>query len=189
MKYFFVVLIFLCARYNCIAQFQITKPDSTALPKGIILKGHLVNTARWSDSLGDNVVILTETGEYQSPTMKDDDSYRDEELYGYHYLVQRDSLKILWKVYDFIKECPVDLKANFIKNAFSVTDLNHDGQAEIWLMYKTVCHGDVSPSTMKIIMYEGSQKFALRGTNRVKVSANKFLGGEYFFDDSFKTSP
>jgi hypothetical protein len=71
----------------------------------------------------------------------------------------------------------------------AITDLNHDGKAEMWMMYKTVCHGDVSPSTMKIIMYEGSQKFAVRGTNRVKLSANKFLGGEYSFDDAFKTGP
>ncbi len=189
MKQSFGLLFALFLIHTCIAQFKITKPDSALLPKAIIFKGKIINTARWTDNMGDNLVILTETGEYQSPTIKGDDTYRDGALYGYHYVVQSDSVKLLWKVYDFIKECPVDVKANFIKNTFAVTDLNHDGKAEIWLMYKTVCHGDISPSTMKIIMYEGNQKFAVRGTNKVKVSENKFMGGDYFFDDSFKTSP
>ena len=188
MKHFFVWLYVLCINGACLAQLNITKPNTTSLPKGIIFKGRIVDAARWTDDLGDNVIILTETGEYQSTTVKDD-GYRDGELYGYHYLVQGDSIKLLWKVYDFIKECPVELKASFIKNTLAITDLNHDGKAEIWMMYKTVCHGDVSPSTMKIIMYEDSQKFAVRGTNRVKLSANKFMGGEYSFDDAFKTGP
>lgn len=53
-------------------------------------------------------------------------------------------------------------------------------------MYKTVCHGDVSPSNMKIIMYENNKKYAVRGTSRVKVSVNQYEGGEYTFDESFK---
>jgi hypothetical protein len=189
MKHLFLLLTALFLERACFAQFNIAKPDSASLPKGIVFKGHIVNTASWVDSLGENVVILTETGEYQSTTIKNDDSYRDAALYAYHYLIQKDSVKLLWRVYDFTKECPVDLYANFIKNTFAVTDLNHNGKAEIWLMYKTVCHGDVSPSTMKIIMYEGDQKFAVRGMNKVRPSANEFVGGEYSFDDAFKTGP
>ena len=34
-------------------------------------------------------------------------------------------------------------------------------------MYKTVCHVDVSPCDMKIIMYQGGQKYAIRGKNKV----------------------
>lgn len=46
----------------CNAQLTITRPDSLHLPKGIQYKGQLVNTAQWKDKLGDNLVILTETG-------------------------------------------------------------------------------------------------------------------------------
>jgi hypothetical protein len=38
-------------------------------------------------------------------------------------------------------------------------------------------------------MYAGNQKFALRGTSRVKVSASEYAGGEYTFDDAFKNGP
>ena len=56
-------------------------------------------------------------------------------------------------------------------------------------MYKTVCHGDVSPCDMKIIMYHGLQKFAMRGQNRVQVSDTDFVGGDYKFDKAFIEGP
>jgi len=70
-----------------------------------------------------------------------------------------------------------------------VTDLNKDGKAEVWVMYKVSCQGDVSPIPMKIIMYQDNKKFALRGTTRVKVSATDYMGGEYSFDEAFKNAP
>jgi hypothetical protein len=59
--------------------------------------------------------------------------------------------------------------ASFVKNTFKINDLDHNGIAEIWLMYKIVCHGDVSPCEMKIIIYEEKQKIAMRGENKVQI--------------------
>ena len=182
------LLILLLASQSCFAQLKLTKLDMNSLPKTIQYNGHIMNAVRWKDSLGDNIVITTETGATRSKGT-DDDSYRDAALYAYHFLLQADTWKLTWKVYDYTKECPLDIKANFIKNTFAVTDLNKDGKAEVWLMYKTVCHGDVSPSNMKIIMYEGDKKYAVRGTNKVKVSAKEFMGGEFAFDEAFKKAP
>ena len=56
-------------------------------------------------------------------------------------------------------------------------------------MYKTVCHGDVSPCNMKIIMYQGQQKFAMRGQNKVEYAKGEFAGGDYKFDQSFVNGP
>jgi len=114
---------------------------------------------------------------------------RDAAFYAYHFYSKGDSIQTSWKINDYIKDCPVDLKANYIKQTFAVTDLNKDGKAEVWLMYKTVCHGDVSPSDMKIIMYEAGNKYAVRGTNKVKVSEKGYMGGEYKFDDALKKAP
>lgn len=108
---------------------------------------------------------------------------------AFHFILTTDSTKLTWKVYDFIKDCPVDIEASFINNTFKVTDLNNDGVAEVWLMYKTVCHGDVSPCDMKIIMYQGQQKFAIRGQNKVQVSDKEFYGGDYKFDKAFADGP
>lgn len=172
----------------CNAQLTISHPDSLHLPANIQYQGQIVNTAQWPDKLGDNLVILTETGIRESDTPNDNGN-RSAALYALHYLLSKDSLQLAWKVYDFINDCPVDLQAAFVKNTFAVTDLNHNGVAEIWMMYKVTCQGDVSPVPMKIIMYEGKQKYAARGNTKVKVSATEYMGGGYVFDDAFKTGP
>lgn len=171
------------------AQFKVTRLEKGSIPKNIHYNGHIINAVRWTDLSGDHMVITTETGETQSKGQGLDDTYRDAALYAYHYILQADSFKLTWKVFDFVKECPVDLKANYIRNTFAVTDLNKDGKTEVWMMYKTVCHGDVSPSEMKIIMYEDNKKYAVRGTNKVKVSDKEFMGGQYTFDEAFKKGP
>jgi hypothetical protein len=104
-------------------------------------------------------------------------------------LVLGDSIKQTWRVTDYVKECPVDMFLCFVDKTFAVTDLNKDGNAEIWIMYKVSCQGDVSPVPMKIIMYEDNKKFAVRGTTRVEPSPNKFMGGEFTFDETFKGAP
>jgi hypothetical protein len=38
-------------------------------------------------------------------------------------------------------------------------------------------------------MYEGEQKFAMRGRTKVKLSATEYEGGEYKFDNFFIKGP
>lgn len=96
-----------------------------------------------------------------------------------------DGTKLLWRMYDFNTECPVDLEVYFMDKTLTVTDLDKNGVAEVWMMYKNGCHGDVSPVPTKIIMYEGTKKYALRGNSRVKFSEKEFLGGDYSVDEAF----
>lgn len=184
-KYFAITFCMALITLPVLAQFKITSPIAAKLPKTIQYNGDIVKTAQWKDSLGSNVILLTETGVHDV----DDDGNRSAALYALHYIANHDSAQLAWKVYDFIDDCPVDVEASFIKNTFAVTDLDHNGIAEIWMMYRVTCQGDVSPVPMKIIMYEGKQKYAARGNTRVKVSATKFMGGDYEFDDAFKKAP
>ena len=189
MKIAIYLLTFLCSM-AAFGQGQIntTTLDTINLPNGVKYQGNIKTAVSWTDKLGDNIVISTETGETISKAAPSDD-FRDAALYAYHFIVDKDIANLTWKVYDFIKECPVDMEANFIKNTFQVTDLNNDGISEVWLMYKTVCHGDVSPYDMKIIMYQGQQKFAVKGQNKVQVSDKEFIGGDYKFDKAFIDGP
>lgn len=169
----------------------VEKIDSTQFPKSIKYEGYVKNAVRWKDKLGDNIVITTETGYHINEKFKHESDGSDAELFAYHYIISGNKVKRTWQVYDFISDCPVDLIASFVKNTFQVTDLNNNGIAEVWLMYKTVCHGDVSPSDMKIIMYEGNQKYAMRGENKVEIGIldngeKQYLGGQYKFDENFK---
>lgn len=59
-----------------------------------------------------------------------------------HFLISADTAKKNWRVYDYVLDCPVDLLLNSIPNTFTVTDLNKDGFAEVWIMYKRSCAGD-----------------------------------------------
>lgn len=176
-------------------EIVITKIDSTQFPKGIKHEGFIKNAVRWKDKLGDNIVITTETGIYTNKKFKHEfDDSSDAELFAYHYIISNNEAKQNWKMYDFIADCPVDIVASFVKNSFEVTDLNKNGIAEVWLMYKTVCHGDVSPSEMKIIMYEGTQKYAMRGENKVQIGVEdngekSYEGGEFKYDAKFQNAP
>lgn len=180
------LLFSLILTQTCLAQFKVTRLDKNAVPKNVQYNGNIVQAVRWTDSTGDNIVILTATDKTPS---KGPAGGRDAALYAYHYLVSGDSIKQTWKVYDYVEDCDVDMDLYFVDNAFAVTDLNKDGKAEVWVMYKNSCRGDVSPAPMKIIMYQDNKKFAVRGTNKVQHSANYYAGGEFTFDDAFKKAP
>ena len=184
MKIYIILLLLPCSAFS---QLKINKLNKLSIPSSVKYDGHMINAVSWKDSLGDNIIITTETGETPSKNM--DADYKDAALYAYHYIARKNSYTLTWKVNDQVKDCLVDIRANFIKNTFAITDLNNDGKAEAWLMYKTVCHGDVSPSNMKIIMYEDDKKYAMRGRNKVPASANKYIVGEYTFDSAFKYAP
>ena len=49
---------------------------------------------------------------------------------------------------------------------FISTDLDKDGTSEVWLPYALGCLSDPGQHPMKIIMYEGTQKYAMRGLSR-----------------------
>ena len=172
----------------------VEKIDSTQFPSSIKYEGFIKNAVRWKDKSGDNIVITTETGYHINKKFVHENDGSDAELFAYHFIVSGNETKQTWKVYDYISDCPVDIVASFVKNTFQVTDLNKNGIAETWLMYKTVCHGDVSPCDMKIIMYEGNTKYAMRGENKVAVGIDdngkqQFEGGEYKLDENFKKGP
>ena len=177
-----------------IQTLEVKHIDSAQFPRLLKYEGFVKNAVRWKDKLGDNIVITTETGNYRSEKFQHEfDESGDAELFGYHFLVKNGKPIQIWKVCDYIQDCPVDIVASFVKNSFEITDLDNNGIAEIWLMYKTICHGDVSPCEMKIIMYEGKQKFAMRGESKVQVGIGDngeklFEGGNYKFDTAFEKS-
>ena len=185
----FITIITLCftslLSSLCLAQpkIKLNNLSKKDLPKGITVKGDIKSIVQWADKLGNNILVTSETG------IIENQEDRSAELYAHHYLVTPSNALQTWKVYDYIKNCSVDLSAIFIENSFEVTDLNSDGIAETWLLYTTVCHGDVSPSDMKIIMVEGVKKYTMRGQTRIKLSAKEYLGGEYKFDNAFKDAP
>jgi len=82
-------------------------------------------------------------------------------------------------------ECKNKPVAEFVREAFTITDLDGDGVAEIWLMYIKSCRGDVSPHNMFLRMYAGEEVYTLTGETRLVLSDGSVVGGEYAIDDNF----
>ncbi|HYC28956.1 MAG TPA: hypothetical protein VEB42_09070 [Chitinophagaceae bacterium] len=175
------VILFLLICHASLAQPVVKKLDKSSIPSAIKYTGNIKNAVTWNDDSGEHIVITTETG----ISAFNADGVRGGMLYAYHFVNNTQ----LWRVTDGIKDCSFDVKANFIKNTFAITDLDKNGKPEAWLMYTTVCTSDVSPAFLKIIMYEGTKKYAMRGRSKIQVAEKEFAGGTYTFDDAFKSAP
>ncbi|WP_294818232.1 M949_RS01915 family surface polysaccharide biosynthesis protein [uncultured Flavobacterium sp.] len=195
MKLLTALILLFFATANLFAQEKLvaTKIDAKQLPVGIKYEGKLKSATRWTDANGDNIALITETGAHQSTKFKHD-SYdgQDAELFAYHFKMENGKPKLLWKVYDFVSDCPLDLTASF--DDFHITDIDKNGTAEVWMLYKTACRGDVSPAEMKLIMYENGKKHAMRGTEKIlqgidENGTKSYDGGEYKFDPAFTSAP
>lgn len=176
---------FLICSLMGVAQTEFVVADVTEkqLPPDVKFEGTFKTAMQWEDKLGSNLVVISESGIYES-----NGGHKNAAIFAYHFLLGATS-KPSWKLHDFEKDCPVDVEAEFLKDALDVTDLDQDGITEIWMVYKKACRGDVSPSEMKIIMYEGPKKFAMRGENKVQLSEKESYGGQYKFDDAFNKAP
>ncbi|AZB10231.1 hypothetical protein EG344_16095 [Chryseobacterium sp. G0162] len=170
-----------------------TRIDSSQVPKALKYKGNFKEGFQWKDKTGEYIVVTSETGKYRNENFPhENDDSADAEVFGQSYSLENNQL--VWKVNDFVKDCMVDIDAEFKKNTLSVTDLDKNGIAEVWIMYKIACKGDVSPSDLKIIMYEGKQKFAMRGQTKIRTGMENhgkpvFEGGSYTFDKAFQQGP
>lgn len=186
MKTIFQCILLLLSSQLALAQIKVTKLDKNSIPKSVKYKGHIVNAASYSDTDGDHLIITTETGIVDTPNPPDNSGFSDAAVYAYHYKITGNNYTLTWQMQDFVNTCPVDVSAKFLPDTFAITDLDYNGKAEIWLMYITACRGDVSPANMKIIMYEGDKKYAMRGQDRVQATDTQKIGGEYKFDYAFK---
>ena len=173
--------------FSARAQLRVSPLAPANVPATLQRSGRVVQALRYTDRTGTYTVLATEISPRPDPArhLQEDDQRAD--LYAYHYAAT--GAAPTWQVHDFVAECPLDLEARFLPKALSVTDLDQDGTAEVWLAYRTTCRGDVSPSTQKIIMYEGPRKYALRGTSRLAIGNGRYDGGTYTLDAAWQTAP
>jgi hypothetical protein len=148
--------------------------------------GRVVQALRYTDRTGTYTVLATQSGPAPDPAAQASDGQRAD-LYAYQYPASGPAST--WQLHDFVADCPLDLAAEFRPKGLTVTDLDQDGTAEVWLVYRTTCRGDVSPSTQKIIMHEGAQKYAVRGTSRIAIGNGQHDGGTYVLDAAWQAAP
>ena len=162
--------------------------DKRDLPSEISYGGYIVTGKRWIDKNGENILILTKTDIRTKPDEYNEETLSTAELYAYHYVYSRGSFKLLWKIYDFIKDCMFDVTLDFINNSLSITDLDNNGYAESTFLYKLACRSDVSPAMLKLMMHEDDNKYALRGEMYIDIQGYR-EGGDYKVDKAFNSAP
>lgn len=153
------------------------------VPEDINYQGSVVAMAKWDDKLGSNIVFITETAENSN------EDNRSKELYGYHYLTDNSENVQLWKINDFVKDCPVDLTLEYLDKSLVITDLDKNGIGESCFLYKMSCKGDVSADDMKLIMHEDKNKFAIRGSMNLLMNGKELEKGSMKVDPSFGNAP
>ena len=125
------------------------------------VEGDIIKTLPFRDRSGDNTLVLS------GRATRNSDGSSKGEIFAYRFLRGADgAAQQLWRVRDFEEDCEFDLLAAFYMNRVAITDLDKDGTSEVWLPYALGCLSDPSQHPMKIIMYEGTQKYAMRGLSR-----------------------
>jgi len=150
------------------------------LPAGVSFKGDFKRAVRWTDAEGDNIVVVSthsdDGGEYGA----------NDDLYAVRYTIADGKAQARWDLRDYVHDCGVDHQATFLRGAaIQITDLDGNGTAEVWMAYRLMCRGDISSDTMKVIAYQGAQKYAMRGETRDAGGQ----GGSYTFDTVFMRAP
>jgi hypothetical protein len=182
-----LLILCLCMSTFVMAQVKTQTIANSALPKGIKYEGKPVQVTKYQDKTGTYLAFTTQTGEQPQ---KGDDDFKQAHLYGYVYQLNANKVPaLLWQLHDWVTDCNLDMIAAFVPGSLHITDLDKNGKAEVWMIYRLVCRGDISPSDLKIIMHEGTSKYARRGVGKIK-AGNKVQqdGGEITSDD-FKKAP
>ena len=134
--------------------------------------GKVVSGKKVSDSLGEHILLLAE-----KPVASPNGRIERIELVATYYDQAGGKWAPSWTIKDGV-DCPgLDSAASFFAGATTVTDLDKDGKAEVTVAYKTFCGGGVDPSTVKVILRQGKQKFAIRGESLIKFKGQEPMGG------------
>jgi hypothetical protein len=164
------------------------KARKRALSKEITYPSKFVRAVKWTDNAGKNIVVMTRTKKAKSAS-RPEEGYYEQSLEVRHYIFDGKHWRQKWTVHDQVMECEYKMIVEYVKKTFAVTDLDKDGLAEVWLMYKTGCAIDVRPGNMKVIMYEGDTRYSIKGRVRLMLNENKYDGGEYTLDPDYAKAP
>jgi hypothetical protein len=146
------------------------------IPASIKVNGKLQEAWQWTDKSGENILVISYVEPYDDKEKNESgEEGQSAELHASQYVKKEGNYELLWKIDDGEKSCPFDITCKFIKDATTVTDLDKDAVAETTIQYRLACRSDVSPSAMKLVMYEGSVKYFLTGLSWIRSSPEDSL--------------
>lgn len=150
--------------------------------------GKLIHTAKWTDSNGENIVILSEDRTEDIP----DDGLPSlaVELFAYHYANSGNGFNLINMISDSEMGCDFENRARFMEESLTVTDVNGDGYSEAVFAYRLGCSSEISPDRLVLIAMENGTNYTINGTTRVFFDDSMpALGGETHVGKEFTTAP
>lgn len=149
--------------------------------RGIAIPGTPVLARHFTDREGEHLLVLTRKA---GPSPRAPSSGRIEHialLAALHTRGADGTWKQSWTIRD-ANDCPgLDGDADFFAREVRFSDIDRDGRIEVTVPYRMFCGGGIEPATIKLILRQGSLKFAIRGEAQVRVPSGAF-GGEYKYD-------
>lgn len=143
------------------------------------IKGTIVEGLGWRDAVSEHRVLFTAI-----PVKLNKKGLQSGAIYAYCFVQSGGAWQKEWEVKDRIDDCEVDATCEFLPGSFTVTDNDGNNIGEVCFLYKLSCKGDVSPDEKKLIMYEGANKYAIRGSTIIEYNGSK-EGGDKKIDASF----
>ena len=140
------------------------------VPRALKFRGETYEAWRWTDKLGENILVLSTVNPYADNDPSDPEPAQTAELHSFLFVKKDTAYTLRRKLSDVERQCRFDLSTGFIKQSTTVTDLDKDGIAETTVMYKLACRSDVSPAKLKLVMQEDSAKYVLKGLTWLQVN-------------------
>ncbi len=159
--------------------FSLLQINPNTIPVKDSITGKIVDTKSWTDTEGEHIIVLSETEKTISK-----ESLQTKRIYATCFVKENNAWRKKWQVQDHIEDCEMDAGCEFYPASLSVTDVDKNNIAEVCFLYTLSCMDDVAPQQKKLILYEGMNKYAIRGSSVVEFGGNK-EGGEKKTDASF----
>lgn len=150
---------------------------ASELPRGVTARGTITAAFTFTDKNGANYIVFSST---ESKKQTQSGPSFTTSLYVEDWVVPtKGAPRNLLPVRDFVADCVMgDASAKFHDDAFTVTDLNRDGIAEITFGYELAnCRSDVRPATYKLLLLDNGTKYILRGETHIKEGGGPTGGG------------
>ena len=136
-----------------------------------------------ADRLGEGAVVY-------SREAREGEGWKTILLHACRFRGEPASATPVWQFSDGVERCGLkQASARFLGDGPELTDLDRDGIKEIWTVYASACAGGPGPEDLKIVMYEGKEKYAMHGSTSARTAEGAWQDGEGKMDEAFLKGP
>ena len=147
------------------------------------IEGEIVVGRVWTDANGENVLVLSQIKEEHFSD--DDGPSSDTRLMVKHFVNEEGNYRLLSEIDERESDCGFENRAAFSVSLLNISDLDKNGVAEIYIVYRMGCTSELSPDQLRLVMFENAKKYSITGTTIADYGDRK-EGGKTFVDPSFE---